>query len=72
MNAEDILTSLSCYLPSAQVEELRLNHAIKDSRDIILCMTINDILRSYNSTEENEHAVSELLSNLCKIHFSKK
>ena len=73
MDSEDILTELSAFLPSFKIEELRLAHVLKGSPSAItLCMNINDIIKIYNSTEENEKAVCLLLCDLCSIHFSKQ
>ena len=73
MNSEQILLKLGNYLTDIDVEELRLNHALKGTNSqLILCLTIADIVKKYNATEGNRKAVLSLLGNLCSIHFSKQ
>ena len=72
MKAETILSELAKYLLPIQIEQLRLASSLqKGVGAIVICMTISDIVTSYHSTHEDEHAVACLLSDLCAIHFSK-
>lgn len=67
MGNATILKKLSKYLALYDVERLKLNLVLKGS--IIMCLAITDIVKNYNSTQENENEVAHLLSNLCSNHF---
>jgi hypothetical protein len=66
--AEGIFQRLNQLGVSDQnIMELKLHMAVH--RSIIICMTVNDIILNYKSTQENEDEVCELLSELMKFHF---
>lgn len=64
---DDILTELGKYLTPVQCIELRLSMVLPGG--IAICMTITNIIQTYNSTQRDEDIVSDLLSKLCKLHF---
>lgn len=67
MTRRQVLKELQHFIPEVQVIELSL---YRDSnKSIGICMTISEIIKSYNSTQENEDKVSALLAQLCKLHF---
>lgn len=42
-----------------------------DKGGILLCKRIGEIITDYNSTQENENRVCELLEALCRKHFKR-
>ena len=40
--------------------------------DIVMCMNVTRIINNFNSDSETEDEVSDLLSELCSLHFNKK
>ena len=68
MRSATILKRLSNYLTIYDIERLKLNLVLKDT--ILICYTIVDICKNYNSTQENEDKVCALLSELCRNHFN--
>lgn len=64
---DEIITELKTYLSRVQCIELELSLALPGS--ITICMTITNIIHKYNSSQQNEDIVSDLLSKLCKLHF---
>lgn len=70
MTKIQIFKELEEYLDVFQVSELQIVSGAKC--DLVMCMTIADICRVYNSTKENEETVTDLLVKLCKIHFNGK
>lgn len=67
MHTKTILKKLSNYLEPVDVERLKLNMALPGS--IIMCLCVSDIAKNYNSTQEKEEEVAQLLSALCSKHF---
>ncbi len=67
MTNNTIFNRLKKYLPEVHVRELEITCAAKGC--IVLCMTINNIIRIYSSTQEDEDTVSKLLYELCKNYF---
>lgn len=69
MKTKQLLKELEAYLLKVQVVELSLAMAITGS--IGFCLTVAEIVKTYNSTQENEDKVCDLLAALAKKHFSK-
>lgn len=57
-------------LPLVTIEELRLHMAVPGSLGI--CVTVAKIIETFNSTQENEDAVCDLLRVILGIHFKKR
>lgn len=73
MHSERILSALTTYLSLAQVEELRLDHSLQNTdSDLILCMTVSDIVKKDKSTGVKRQKLLSLLSDLCSVHFCKQ
>ncbi len=64
---QQILKRLKFYLSEYHYSLIRLSMALEG--DITLCASIADLIKQYNSSEEDEAQVSILLSQLCKEHF---
>lgn len=71
MDQQKIIEQLSKFIPPRLCEELKLTSSLDGISSIVMCMTVNDIIRQYKSTEDEENQVSLLLAELCKQHFSK-
>ncbi len=64
---EAILKELEKYIPRQYV--LMLEMDIEQKGSILMCMTVNEIIKNYNSTEEEEQTVTKLLCALLGLHF---
>jgi hypothetical protein len=67
-NLSELNAQLNHYLPEVLMIELRL--AMSTPKDIGICLTVARIIKDFNSDQATEDRVSELLSELLKIHFS--
>lgn len=66
MTRNTIIKKLALYLEPITISKLEI---VANKKDLVLVMTVSDICREYNSTEENEKEVSELLIKLVSICF---
>jgi len=66
MTRSTIIKKLSVYLDEFTISKLQM---VSQDKSLVLVMTVADICRDYNSTEENEKVVSELLVKLVSICF---
>ena len=67
MKKKKLLQVLKTYLSDYHYSLIRLGLTIEG--DITFCSSVTDIIKEYNSTEDNEAQVSAILSQLCKEHF---
>lgn len=67
MGNATIFKKLKKYLSEYDITRLKLNLVLKGS--VVMCYTIVDICKNYNSTQENENDVAILLAMLCQNHF---
>lgn len=70
MKKENLIDQLRKYLHPVTIAEIEIQTAIP--RSIGICSTIHRIVEEYNSSQANEDRVCELLSDICRIHFSKR
>lgn len=70
MTKTQIIHNLKIYLSNYHINLILL--ALSLPNDITFCMTVSDIIKEYNSDQEDENIVSELLSRLCYLHFKPK
>lgn len=71
METEEIFEALSKYIKPVLVEQLKLAYVLNASPGaLVMCITVAEIMKYYNSSVEDEMRVSALLSLLCKNHFS--
>ena len=68
MKTKQILKELEGYLSRQLIYELKSFLVLKGK--IIICLTVADIIKTYNSTQENEDIVCQLLSLLLRNHFN--
>jgi hypothetical protein len=68
MNRRTIFKRLEQYLSVYHISLLKINMGVPGS--VTMCHSVQTIVHEYNSTQKNEDEVCELLSKLCKIHFS--
>lgn len=66
MTRNTIIKKLALYLELLTISKLEI---VSNKKDLTLVMTVSDICRDYNSTEEDEEVVSELLTKLVSICF---
>ena len=53
------------------ITRLKLGFGFKRGDAITICCVVNDIIRDFNSDQETENKISEILNKLLKIHFTK-
>ncbi|HLI94248.1 MAG TPA: hypothetical protein VKU83_11580 [Puia sp.] len=68
MKSATIFKKLREYLKPEHVGRLELMHSL--APELAMVLTMADVIREYNSTEEDEKEVSLLLEHLAKNHFS--
>lgn len=67
MTKRQILSELDKYLTPFHISYLRLS--MSTPKEVQFCAAVWRVVQEYNSNQQNEDYVCELLSKLCKIHF---
>jgi hypothetical protein len=70
INAKKALKLLGNFLPSVSVIELEMYR--NSPGQVGICITVARIIHEYNSSQDNEDRVCELLSIVLKSHFNRK
>jgi len=70
MKSATVFKKLKKYLTPLQSGRLELVHSL--APDCVIILTMADVMKEYNSTDDEEREVCRLFEQLAKNHFNKR